>query len=78
MNAGDTTAWGCPKPVKSNPCGMRPSTNQSEFAFCVGLRERATWSPRLNSKGNSVMVMKVLEVLAIETQETIFWHGVLP
>ena len=32
----------------------------------------ATWSPRLNSKGNSVMGMKVLELLTTHTHESIF------
>ena len=32
----------------------------------------AVWSPRLNSKGNSVMGMKALELLTTETQESIF------
>ncbi len=32
----------------------------------------AVWSPRLNSKGNSVMGMKTLELLTSATQESIF------
>ena len=32
----------------------------------------AVWSPRLNSKGNSVMGMKALEILTTETSESIF------
>ena len=32
----------------------------------------AVWSPRLNSKGNSVMGMKALELLMTYTQESIF------
>ena len=32
----------------------------------------ATWSPRLNSKGNSVMGMKALELLTTHTHESIF------
>lgn len=32
----------------------------------------AVWSPRLNSKGNSVMGMKALELLTTETKESIF------
>lgn len=32
----------------------------------------AVWSPRLNSKGNSVMGMKTLELLTTETMESIF------
>jgi glutaminase len=32
----------------------------------------AVWSPRLNSKGNSVMGMKALELLTTQTQESIF------
>lgn len=32
----------------------------------------ATWSPRLNSKGNSVMGMKALELLTTYTNESIF------
>lgn len=32
----------------------------------------AVWSPRLNEKGNSVMGIKVLELLTTETQESIF------
>ncbi len=35
--------------------------------YCV-----ATWSPRLNLKGNSVMGMKALELLTTETQMSIF------
>ena len=30
------------------------------------------WSPRLNSKGNSVMGIKALEILTTETSESIF------
>jgi glutaminase len=32
----------------------------------------AVWSPRLNSKGNSVMGMKALELLTTYTEESIF------
>lgn len=32
----------------------------------------AVWSPRLNSKGNSIMGMKALELLTTETKESIF------
>lgn len=32
----------------------------------------AVWSPRLNTKGNSVMGMKTLELLTTETMESIF------
>jgi len=32
----------------------------------------AVWSPRLNSKGNSIMGIKALELLTTETQESIF------
>lgn len=32
----------------------------------------AVWSPRLNSKGNSVMGMKALELLTTQTNESIF------
>ncbi|WP_297072074.1 glutaminase [uncultured Duncaniella sp.] len=32
----------------------------------------ATWSPRLNEKGNSVMGMKALELLTTHTRESIF------
>lgn len=32
----------------------------------------AVWSPRLNSKGNSVMGMKALELLTTRTEESIF------
>lgn len=32
----------------------------------------AVWSPRLNSKGNSVMGIKALELLTSETEESIF------
>lgn len=32
----------------------------------------AVWSPRLNTKGNSVMGMKALELLTTETEESIF------
>jgi glutaminase len=35
--------------------------------YCV-----ATWSPKLNEKGNSVMGMKALELLTTETQMSIF------
>ncbi len=35
--------------------------------YCV-----ATWSPRLNAKGNSVMGMKALELLTTETRMSIF------
>ncbi|WP_410315559.1 glutaminase [Klebsiella pneumoniae] len=30
------------------------------------------WSPRLNSKGNSIMGMKALELFTSETEESIF------
>ena len=32
----------------------------------------AVWSPRLNSKGNSIMGMKALELFTSETEESIF------
>jgi glutaminase len=32
----------------------------------------AVWSPRLNSKGNSIMGMKALELVTTATQESIF------
>ena len=32
----------------------------------------AVWSPRLNSKGNSVMGIKALELLTTKTQKSIF------
>jgi glutaminase len=32
----------------------------------------AVWCPRLNSKGNSVMGIKALELLTTETQSSIF------
>ena len=32
----------------------------------------AVWSPRLNSKGNSVMGIKALELFTTETKESIF------
>ncbi len=32
----------------------------------------AVWSPRLNTKGNSVMGMKALELLTTRTEESIF------
>lgn len=32
----------------------------------------AVWSPRLNSKGNSIMGIKALELLTTETKESIF------
>ncbi|MFZ1847310.1 MAG: glutaminase, partial [Saprospiraceae bacterium] len=32
----------------------------------------AVWSPRLNSKGNSVRGMKALELLTTETEMSIF------
>lgn len=41
-------------------------------AVCPMRYAVAVWSPRLNSKGNSVMGMKALELLTTETQESIF------
>ena len=53
-----------------------------DFAFLVGLPGKsgvgggivalAVWSPRLNSKGNSIMGMKALELFTSETEESIF------
>ena len=41
-------------------------------AACPGRYSVAVWSPRLNSKGNSVMGMKALELLTTRTKESIF------
>lgn len=41
-------------------------------AVCPMRYAVAVWSPRLNSKGNSVLGMKALELLTTETQESIF------
>lgn len=41
-------------------------------AVCPMRYAVAVWSPRLNSKGNSVMGMKALELLTTQTQESIF------
>ena len=41
-------------------------------AVCPLRYSVAVWSPRLNSKGNSVMGMKALELLTTYTQESIF------
>lgn len=41
-------------------------------AVCPMRYSVAIWSPRLNSKGNSVMGMKALELLTTYTQESIF------
>lgn len=41
-------------------------------AACPGRYAVAVWSPRLNSKGNSVMGMKALELLTTLTEESIF------
>lgn len=41
-------------------------------AVCPMRYSVAVWSPRLNSKGNSVMGMKALELLTTYTQESIF------
>lgn len=42
------------------------------IAIHPGQYSVATWSPRLNSKGNSVMGMKSLELLTTETEMSIF------
>ncbi|MDE5956620.1 MAG: glutaminase [Bacteroidales bacterium] len=41
-------------------------------AICPLKYSVAVWSPRLNSKGNSVMGMKALELLTTYTEESIF------
>ncbi len=41
-------------------------------AVCPQRYSVAVWSPRLNSKGNSVMGMKALELLTSATKESIF------
>lgn len=41
-------------------------------AVCPGYYSVATWSPRLNSCGNSVAGMKMLELLTTDTKESIF------
>lgn len=41
-------------------------------AICPMRYSVAVWSPRLNSKGNSIMGMKALELLTTATQESIF------
>lgn len=41
-------------------------------AVCPMRYSVAVWSPRLNSKGNSIMGMKALELLTSYTQESIF------
>ena len=41
-------------------------------AIYPGCYSVAVWSPRLNSKGNSIMGMKALELLTTETMESIF------
>ena len=41
-------------------------------AFCPQRYGVAVWSPRLNSKGNSVVGMKALELLTTDTEESIF------
>lgn len=42
------------------------------IAVCPKRYSVAVWSPRLNSKGNSVMGMKALELLTTYTEESIF------
>lgn len=41
-------------------------------AVFPGLYSVAVWSPRLNKKGNSVIGMKMLELLTTQTEESIF------
>ena len=41
-------------------------------AICPQRYSVAVWSPRLDTKGNSVMGMKALELLTTETEESIF------
>ena len=41
-------------------------------AVCPGYYSVAVWSPRLNAKGNSVVGMKMLELLTTLTEESIF------
>ncbi|MBQ8047114.1 MAG: glutaminase [Prevotella sp.] len=41
-------------------------------AVCPQRYSVAVWSPRLNTKGNSVAGMKMLELLTTETEESIF------
>lgn len=41
-------------------------------AVCPSRYSITVWSPRLNSKGNSIMAMKALELFTTETSESIF------
>ena len=41
-------------------------------ALFPGVYAVAVWSPRLNGKGNSVIGMKMLELLTTESEESIF------
>ena len=41
-------------------------------AVCPGNYSVAVWSPRLNAKGNSVVGMKMLELLTTMTEESVF------
>lgn len=52
-------------PGKSGVGGGIVAVHPSRYSVAV-------WSPRLNSKGNSVMGMKALELLTTYTQESIF------
>ena len=52
-------------PGKSGVGGGIAAIYPKRYSFAV-------WSPRLNSKGNSIMGMKALELLTTETMESIF------
>lgn len=52
-------------PGKSGVGGGIAAVYPSQYSVAV-------WSPRLNSKGNSVMGLKALELLTTETEESIF------
>ena len=41
-------------------------------AICPSRYAIAVWSPRLNTKGNSIMGMKALELFTTYTAESIF------
>ncbi len=52
-------------PGKSGVGGGIVAVNPGSYAA-------ATWSPRLNAKGNSIMGMKALELLTTKTRESVF------
>ena len=52
-------------PGKSGVGGGIAAVNPGTYSVAV-------WSPRLNTKGNSVMGLKALELLTTETAESIF------